>query len=112
MVIIITWHNGLFQEQERRLALGLSPGDDLEAYHDPFATKGEEGSEAGEEEDSHHDKEKVSWSYSTYLAALQREEVLNNTDESTFSSLMSDTGINTSVNCNIRTVACVLVSCV
>lgn len=42
-------------------------------------------------------KDKISWSYSSYMAALHKEDILNNTDESTFSSLMSDTGNSFSV---------------
>ncbi|OWF36346.1 Regulator of G-protein signaling 22 [Mizuhopecten yessoensis] len=78
------------KEAERRAALGLAPGDDLEAYHDPFAHQQGEGSEGGEEEEEVGTKDKISWSYSNYMNALHKEDVLNNTDESTFSSLMSD----------------------
>ncbi|XP_033738546.1 regulator of G-protein signaling 22-like isoform X2 [Pecten maximus] len=77
------------EEAERRAALGLAPGDDLEAYHDPFAHQQGEGSEMGEEEEV-GGKDKISWSYSNYMNALHKEDILNNTDESTFSSLMSD----------------------
>ncbi|XP_060077454.1 regulator of G-protein signaling 22-like [Ylistrum balloti] len=78
------------EEAERRAALGLAPGDDLEAYHDPFAHHQGEGSEVGEEEEESGVKDKISWSYSNYMNALHKEDILNNTDESTFSSLMSD----------------------
>ena len=35
-------------------------------------------------------KEAVSWSYSQYIQAFDEEEVLNEVDEMTFSSLMSE----------------------
>ncbi|XP_069127158.1 regulator of G-protein signaling 22-like isoform X2 [Argopecten irradians] len=84
------WYMPMLKEAERRAALGLAPGDDLEAYHDPFAHHQGEGSEAGEEEEETGSKDKISWSYSNYMNALHKEDILNNTDESTFSSLMSD----------------------
>ncbi|XP_062622308.1 regulator of G-protein signaling 22-like isoform X4 [Saccostrea cucullata] len=79
-------------EAERRAAEGLPPlGDEDEddQFHDPFAMH---RTEEDEEEAGHGDtKDKISWSYSSYMAALHKEDILNNTDESTFSSLMSDT---------------------
>lgn len=35
------------------------------------------------------EKNKISWSYSNYMAALEKEDILNNTDESTFGSLLN-----------------------
>ena len=35
------------------------------------------------------EKDKISWSYSSYMAALEKEELLNNTDETSFSSLLT-----------------------
>ena len=35
------------------------------------------------------EKDKISWSYSNYMATLEREELLNNTDETSFSSLLT-----------------------
>ena len=37
----------------------------------------------------HGDKQALSWSYSQYLEAMDREDVLNNVDKHTFSSLAS-----------------------
>ncbi|XP_056017621.1 regulator of G-protein signaling 22-like isoform X5 [Ostrea edulis] len=82
-------------EAERRAAEGLPPlGDEDEddQFHDPFAMH-RAPSQEDEEEAGHGDtKDKISWSYSSYMAALHKEDILNNTDESTFSSLMSDSG--------------------
>ncbi|XP_078317128.1 regulator of G-protein signaling 22-like isoform X5 [Crassostrea virginica] len=82
-------------EAERRAAEGLPPlGDEDEddQFHDPFAAH-RAPSQEDEEEGGHGDtKDKICWSYSSYMAALHKEDILNNTDESTFSSLMSDTG--------------------
>eukprot|EP00105_Crassostrea_gigas_P001535 XP_011413762.1 PREDICTED: regulator of G-protein signaling 22-like isoform X1 [Crassostrea gigas] len=83
-------------EAERRAAEGLPPlGDEDEddQFHDPFAMH-RAPSQEDEDEGGHggDTKDKISWSYSSYMAALHREDILNNTDESTFSSLMSDTG--------------------
>lgn len=55
-------------------------------HHAPSQEDEDEGGHGGDT------KDKISWSYSSYMAALHREDILNNTDESTFSSLMSDTG--------------------
>ncbi|XP_078317133.1 regulator of G-protein signaling 22-like isoform X10 [Crassostrea virginica] len=83
------------KEAERRAAEGLPPlGDEDEddQFHDPFAAH-RAPSQEDEEEGGHGDtKDKICWSYSSYMAALHKEDILNNTDESTFSSLMSDTG--------------------
>lgn len=84
------------KEAERRAAEGLPPlGDEDEddQFHDPFAMH-RAPSQEDEDEGGHggDTKDKISWSYSSYMAALHREDILNNTDESTFSSLMSDTG--------------------
>ena len=74
------------QEVERRAALGLPPlGEDEDVFHDPFKSQGGESVE-GDHED---ERDKISWSYSSYMAALEKEELLNNTDESAFSSLLT-----------------------
>lgn len=92
----------IFQkEAERRAAEGLPPlGDEDEddQFHDPFAMH-RAPSQEDEDEGGHggDTKDKISWSYSSYMAALHKEDILNNTDESTFSSLMSDTGNSFSV---------------
>ncbi|KAK3091838.1 hypothetical protein FSP39_023074, partial [Pinctada imbricata] len=84
------------REAERRAALGLPPeiDEDDENFHDPFASYHAGSQEDEDEAGTTHggEKDKISWSYSSYMAALQQEDILNNTDESTFSSLMSDTG--------------------
>jgi len=38
------------------------------------------------------EKDKITFTYSNYISALEKEELLNNTDESSFSSLLTDTG--------------------
>ncbi len=58
--------------------------DEKEAPYDPFE-KAEAGSEDGSTAGGV--KESMSWSYSSYLQGLDKEEVLNEVDESTFSSL-------------------------
>lgn len=75
------------QEAERRAALGLPPlGEDEDVYHDPFKSHATESVEGDHELD---EKDKISWSYSNYMAALEKEELLNNTDETSFSSLLT-----------------------
>ena len=70
----------------------LGDEDEDDQFHDPFAAH-RAPSQEDEEEGGHGDtKDKICWSYSSYMAALHKEDILNNTDESTFSSLMSDTG--------------------
>ncbi|XP_064626526.1 regulator of G-protein signaling 22-like isoform X3 [Lineus longissimus] len=75
------------REESRRKAMGLPrPGDDdVDAGYDPFGGEGDDAVSVDGERD------RVSWSYSSYLEGLDREETLNNVDESTFSSL-SETG--------------------
>lgn len=95
------------KEAERRAAEGLPPlGDEDEddQFHDPFAMH-RAPSQEDEDEGGHggDTKDKISWSYSSYMAALHREDILNNTDESTFSSLMSDTGTSNSSSLRIQT---------
>ena len=76
-----------FQEAERRAALGLPPlGEEEDVFHDPFKTPGAESVEGEQEAE---EKDKISWSYSNYMAALEKEELLNNTDETSFSSLLT-----------------------
>ena len=76
-----------FQEAERRAALGLPPlGEEEDLFHDPFKTPGAESVEGEQEAE---EKDKISWSYSNYMAALEKEELLNNTDETSFSSLLT-----------------------
>ncbi|XP_041356675.1 regulator of G-protein signaling 22-like isoform X3 [Gigantopelta aegis] len=52
-----------------------------QSFHDPFKT------ESMDEYELDHDRDKISFSYSKYLNALDREDVLNNVDDSIFSSL-------------------------
>ncbi|XP_023933546.1 regulator of G-protein signaling 22 isoform X1 [Lingula anatina] len=80
------------KEAARRRALGLPPEgeegeDDEEEAYDPFASLKPKGKDEGEEEAVERDNGKVSWTYSQYMSAFAEEDVLNNTDESTFSSL-------------------------
>ena len=55
-------------------------------FHDPFKSHVTESVEGEQEVD---EKDKISWSYSNYMASLEREELLNNTDETSFSSLLT-----------------------
>ena len=76
----------------------LGDEDEDDQFHDPFAAH-RAPSQEDEEEGGHGDtKDKICWSYSSYMAALHKEDILNNTDESTFSSLMSDTGKGSILN--------------
>ena len=76
----------------------LGDEDEDDQFHDPFAAH-RAPSQEDEEEGGHGDtKDKICWSYSSYMAALHKEDILNNTDESTFSSLMSDTGKGSIMN--------------
>ena len=76
----------------------LGDEDEDDQFHDPFAAH-RAPSQEDEEEGGHGDtKDKICWSYSSYMAALHKEDILNNTDESTFSSLMSDTGKGDTLN--------------
>jgi len=78
------------QEAERRAALGLPPlGEEEE--HDPFKALGSGAAESeGGEGDG--DGDRISFTYSSYMNALEREKIINNTDESSFTSLLTDTG--------------------
>ena len=63
----------------RRHAMGVPTDADGEDGFNPFT-----------DDDAHAektDKSSVSWSYSQYLNGLDKEEVLNQVDERTFSSL-------------------------
>ena len=56
----------------------------------PTDADGEDGFNPFTDDDAHAektDKSSVSWSYSQYLNGLDKEEVLNQVDERTFSSL-------------------------
>ncbi|KAL4236453.1 GTPase activator [Mactra antiquata] len=79
------------KEAERRAAMGLPPlGEEDDVFHDPFKALG--GTESVEGDMEPEEKDKISWTYSNYMNALEREELLNNTDESSFTSLLTDTG--------------------
>ncbi|XP_074640881.1 regulator of G-protein signaling 22-like [Tubulanus polymorphus] len=63
---------------------------DEDTFADPFGEDREdEGDKSG--------KEKLSWTYSQYLQALDQEETLNNVDESTFSTVSEQMQIAASV---------------
>ncbi|XP_052256163.1 regulator of G-protein signaling 22-like isoform X3 [Dreissena polymorpha] len=79
------------KEAERRAALGLPPLGEDDDFHDPFLALGA-GADSAEAEGDQDDKDKISWTYSSYMNALEREELLNNTEESSFTSLLTDTG--------------------
>lgn len=76
--------------------MGLPPaGEEDDGFNELFAHE-PEGSVGEEEEvEGMHGKDKISWSYSNYMNALEKEDILNNTDETTFSSLMSDNASET-----------------
>ena len=72
--------------------MGLPPlGEEDDPYHDPFKILG--GAESVEGDGEPEEKDKISWSYSNYLAALEKEKLLNNTDETSFTSLLTDIGL-------------------
>ncbi|XP_052776517.1 regulator of G-protein signaling 22-like isoform X2 [Mya arenaria] len=77
------------REAERRAALGLPPLGEDDEFHDPF--KALAGAESVEGDGDGEDKDKISWTYSSYVNGLEREQMLNNTDESSFTSLLTDT---------------------
>ncbi|ESO87501.1 hypothetical protein LOTGIDRAFT_235002 [Lottia gigantea] len=52
--------------------------------HDPFKHLNEDSIV---DDSEFTEKDRVNWSYSNYMQALEKEEILNNTDESLFSSL-------------------------
>ena len=69
--------------------MGLPPdADPDEAAFDPF----DDDDEAAEGASEGKDKAALSWSYSQYLHGFDKEDVLNDVDESTFSSLTDRTG--------------------
>ena len=78
----------------------MEGGADEEEY-DPFGGGGG-GAIGGEGSDNEGentgDKSAVSWSYSKYMKAFDQEEVLNEVDESTFSSLTGEGMCNESLN--------------
>ncbi|WAR24165.1 RGS22-like protein [Mya arenaria] len=84
------------REAERRAALGLPPLGEDDEFHDPF--KALAGAESVEGDGDGEDKDKISWTYSSYVNGLEREQMLNNTDESSFTSLLTDTGRRRSSN--------------
>jgi len=65
-------------------------GEEDDPYHDPFKTLG--GTDSVEGDADGDEKDKITFTYSNYISALEKEELLNNTDESSFSSLLTDTG--------------------
>ena len=69
-------------------------GEDEDVFHDPFKSHGADSVEGEHEVE---EKDKISWSYSNYMAALEKEELLNNTDETSFSSLLTANTGNISV---------------
>lgn len=74
---------------EERAALGLPPeNEEEEELQDQIAHMGHHDDEE-EEHGTGSEKNKISWSYSGYMAALEKEDILNNTDESTFGSLLN-----------------------
>lgn len=82
---------------EERAALGLPPeGDEDDELQDQIAHFSHHDDD--EEEHGTMEKNKISWSYSNYMAALEKEDILNNTDESTFESLLNFGGEKSSEN--------------
>ena len=77
--------------QERLREAGMTPGGDG-LFHDPFADH-----ESQEDEVEAGHKEKIEFSYASYMKELNKEEILNNTDESIFSSLADLAGTGKSV---------------
>ena len=76
------------QEIAKKRAMGIPIDPDEESNEgntDPF----ERMANVSDDEDD-GTKEAVSWSYSQYIQAFDEEEVLNEVDEMTFSSLMSE----------------------
>lgn len=65
-------------------------GEEDDLYHDPFKALG--GPDSMEGDGEIDEKDKISFTYSNYIAALEKEELLNNTDETSFTSLLTDTG--------------------
>ncbi|KAK7502187.1 hypothetical protein BaRGS_00006551 [Batillaria attramentaria] len=72
-------------EEERLREGGITPGGGDGIFHDPFADHESQEGEDGK------DNKKIEFSYASYMNELTKEEILNNTDESIFSSL-ADTG--------------------
>lgn len=70
---------------QERLRAASAAADSL--LHDPFASQDSEG----EVEVARDKGEKIEFSYASYMRELHREELLNNIDESIFSSL-TDSG--------------------
>lgn len=86
--LIICQYFLFFKRAEERAALGLPPeGDEDDELHDHLAHFSHHDDD--EEDHGPMEKNKISWSYSNYMAALEKEDILNNTDESTFGSLIN-----------------------
>ena len=64
----------------------MTPGGDV-AFHDPFADN-----ESQADDVDGGNKEKIEFSYASYVKELNKEEIMNNTDDSLFSSLADLTG--------------------
>ena len=77
----------------------MTPGGEG-VFHDPFADH-----ESQEDEVETGNKEKIEFSYASYMRELSKEEILNNTDESIFSSLADLAGTGRSMICCPRTSA-------
>lgn len=84
----------VLQEEAKRKALGLPASGvpiDEEDY-DPFAKPGSRAGGVGEEDEEGGggDKAAMSWSYSKYMKAFDQEEVMNDVDLETFSTLTGE----------------------
>lgn len=64
------------------MGLPVDGEEDDDLFIDPFKAMDESEAELEDREG-----DKVSWTYSNYIRALEKEDLLNNTDESMFSSL-------------------------
>ena len=62
--------------------MAITPGGGDGVLHDPFADHGSQ-----EDEPDGGGKGRIEFSYSSYIRELNKEEILNNMDESLFSSL-------------------------
>ncbi|KAL8596666.1 hypothetical protein ACOMHN_032608 [Nucella lapillus] len=80
------------KQQDMERLSSASPGSGGGAdggVHDPFADR---DSQDEDEDMETAQKEKIEFSYASYMKEMDREEILNNTDESMFSSLPELTG--------------------
>ncbi|KAL8572507.1 hypothetical protein ACOMHN_019546 [Nucella lapillus] len=72
-------------EEERLRETGLTPGGGVDAlFHDPFADHESQEDEVGSQS---HKGGRIEFSYAAYFSELHKEDLVNNTDESLFSSL-------------------------